>query len=343
MDVARSVIEKYSSILIPGYEVNEGKSFPSFSEESIQNLLTFCIQNFQKRSICLHLKGPIVVIGDIHGNLTDLIKIFQLFGTPPTTKFLFLGDYVDRGRYSLEVMTLLLAFYCIYPDSMYFIRGNHEFAVTNKMYGFYDELTTLFKSDALFDQFQELFSWMPFAAIINNKFFCVHGGLSPLLNSISQLEEISLPILTYDNNQIISDLVWSDPSADNPEFAQNRRGSGCTYGIDAITNFLESNNLKVIIRGHQCVADGYMTFLCNLGITVFSSSNYCSVIHNKCGFYNFGSESITEHINKPINTMMASNKFLGVRKQFKRPEISKRGEPKLPIIQISKLPNAVSK
>jgi len=354
MDIASSVVEAYSSLLSPGSDViDKNLSFPSLSKESIQALLDLSIQNFQKRTICLNLTGPIIVIGDIHGNIADLIKIFQLFGTPPINKYLFLGDYVDRGLYSLEVLTLLLSFYCLYPDSMYFIRGNHEFAVTNKIYGFYEELTTVFHSDDIFDHFQELFSWMPLAAIINNKFFCVHGGLSPLLTSLSQLNEISLPILTYDNNQIVSDLVWSDPSIDNPDYASNRRGLGCTFGIDAVTNFLENNNLKAIIRGHQCIADGYMTFLGNLGITVFSSSNYCSVIHNKCGvlsigqnkieFYNFGSESITEHINQPVNTMMAGAKYLGVRKQFKKTEIAKRGESKLPIIQGTRLPNAVSK
>ena len=216
-----------------------------------------------------------------------------------------------------------MAFQILYPENIFLIRGNHEFQHINFAYGFYDEIYCLFESADVWTAFQTYFSWLPVAAVINNKILCVHGGLSPLLTSLSLLEDIKLPVESYDTYPIIKDLVWSDPSNVCDDFIPNHRGSGVFFGPASTELFLQQNNLKLIIRGHQCVAPGYSSSFQGLVLTLFSSSNYCSISHNKCGglcigaknridVYAFASDEFLS--KRPKTIMLLGANYLGARK-----------------------------
>lgn len=169
---------------------------PSFSEDILINLCNSAINILkQKNQTLINLSLPSIVIGDLHGNLHDLIRFINSIKDVFSNNILFLGDYVDRGQYQLETITLLLALRIEYPDNFFLIRGNHEFTAVNSQGGFKDEVIQAGYSESLFDKFNEVFSYLPIAALINNNIFCVHGGLSPLFKNIKQIEtDFKLPI-----------------------------------------------------------------------------------------------------------------------------------------------------
>jgi diadenosine tetraphosphatase ApaH/serine/threonine PP2A family protein phosphatase len=186
----------------------------------------------------------------------------------------FLGDYVDRGDYSLEVMLLLLTLKCQYPDAIVLLRGNHEFSVTNANYGFKEELTTRYPDTDLWEQFNRLFSYLPLAAVLQDSFVLLHGGIGPQTRSLQTIRNIPLPILGEDADEVISQIVWSDPDATMGDFVASQRGRGCAFGFQVLKEFLREAGCTKMIRAHQCVAAGVEPFCHNLGITVFTSSNY---------------------------------------------------------------------
>ena len=180
----------------------EDLMIPSFNEDILINLCNSAIDIFkQKNRTLLKIASPSIVIGDLHGNLHDLIRIVNSIIDIFSNNVLFLGDYVDRGQFQLETITLLLALRIEYPNNIFLIRGNHEFSSVNTYGGFKEEILDAGYSEALFDKFNEVFSWLPISAVINDRIFCVHGGLSPFFHKISQIEtEFKLPIYDMDNN-----------------------------------------------------------------------------------------------------------------------------------------------
>lgn len=256
---------------------------PEFTPDEIKEVCQNAVDVLNIQPTILKINDPVIVIGDIHGSFDDLARIIRLFGKPPKTKYLFLGDYVDRGEYSVPVILYLLALACKYPDSVWLIRGNHEFSHINKVYGFFDEIIHLGLTELVWEYFQEVFYYLPLAAIIMDSIFCVHSGLSPSLIKLRTLEELSRPLPNYINLPLVSDLVWSDPTDDNIEFAANQRGSGVLFGNSSVTRFLESISLQLIVRGHQCNQNGVHSFAKTQGVTVFSCSDYSGIEKNKCG------------------------------------------------------------
>ena len=111
-----------------------------------------------------------------------MISLFDSGGLPPQANYLFLGDYVDRGNASIATMCLLLGFKIKFPENFFLLRGNHECKSINKVYGFYDSCKRTF-SISLWQQFTNLFNWLPISAIIDDKILCMHGGLSPELEN----------------------------------------------------------------------------------------------------------------------------------------------------------------
>lgn len=231
----------------------------------------------------LNISAPYNIVGDLHGNLADLLFIFKQFGPPPVTSYLFLGDYVDRGDYSVAVMTLLLSLLIKFPDRVKIIRGNHEFHLINRLYGFYDEIINTYGNSDLWDAFQVVFSYMPLGCILDEKIFCVHGGISPHLESVKQLQQLTRPITTYLDDPIVCDILWSDPIESKDTFSENRRGLGVRYSAESVVKFLKDNKLAVLVRAHQCVLNGVNIFAQRHGLTVFSSSNYLPQSKNLCG------------------------------------------------------------
>lgn len=233
--------------------------------------------------------------GDIHGQYYDLLRLFEYGGFPPASNYLFLGDYVDRGKQSLETICLLLAYKIKYPENFFILRGNHECASINRIYGFYDECThsqTLLLSQPLtrssgkrryniklWKTFTDCFNCLPIAAIIDEKIFCMHGGLSPDLKTMEQIRRIVRPTDVPDNG-LLCDLLWSDPDKDIQGWGENDRGVSFTFGQDVVAQFLKRHDLDLICRAHQVVEDGYEFFAKRQLVTLFSAPNYCGEFDN---------------------------------------------------------------
>lgn len=305
--------------------------FPKFEASLIQKLVENSISLMTKVPTLAKVSSQAVIIGDLHGSITDLINLFSKFLENENTNYVFLGDYVDRGLHSIPVITLLLAFFNKYPDKITLIRGNHEFSHINQLYGFYDEILSVYEDESLWDSFQIFFAWLPLAAIIDSSVFCVHGGLSPLLSNANQIDEIRRPIYDYDNQPMIADLVWSDPNDTVQTYVESHRGSGVLFGTDALRSFLIRSNLKLLVRAHQCVADGFSLFSSSMGVTVFSCSDYCRLIHNKCGsikycqqdqieLYSFSSEQ-NFLSQQAIATMAFNSENPGIRRSIRKIEV----------------------
>ena len=257
---------------------SEKYPFPSFSCEHVQELLDVAIPCFQELPNVLKLKGDFFVVGDIHGNIRDLIRVLVCGRSPG--RFLFLGDYVDRGEYSIEVICLLLALAIQKPQDVFLLRGNHEFESVNANYGFREQVMGMFGSTAMYEKFQVLFSHFPIAAVVNDSTFCVHGGLSPHLSMIKELEDLDRT--AQDPQQVMLDIMWSDPSSKVSMFLDSCRGKGCEFGAGAVVKFLKDNNLKRIIRAHQFMRTGLSSFADGKLFTVFSTCNYKYPGSNHC-------------------------------------------------------------
>ncbi|KAF5198791.1 Serine/threonine-protein phosphatase PP1 [Thalictrum thalictroides] len=242
------------------------------SEAEIRQLCVNARHIFLSQPNLLHLRAPIKICGDIHGQYQDLLRLFEFGGLPPAATYLFLGDYVDRGKQSLETICLLLAYKIRYPHKVFLLRGNHEDAKINRVYGFYDECKRRFNV-RLWKIFTDCFNCLPVSALIDHKILCMHGGLSPELNNLDQIRDIERPTEIPDGG-LLCDLLWSDPDAAVEGWADSDRGVSCTFGADRVVDFLEKNDLDLICRGHQVVEDGYEFFAKRRLVTIFSAPNY---------------------------------------------------------------------
>ncbi|XP_017045128.1 serine/threonine-protein phosphatase alpha-3 isoform [Drosophila ficusphila] len=226
----------------------------------------------------LELSSPINLLGDIHGQYINLLRYFDANGYPPDSVYLLLGDYVDRGKQSIETLTLLLALKARHPQNFYLLRGNHECSSLNHFYGFYDECKRRF-TVKLWRTFVDCYNCLPLAAIIEKTIFCCHGGLSPHLFSMSQIMKIERP-LEIPESGLVCDILWSDPDFRKMGWALNERGVSYTFGSDVVGAFLHRFGFNMICRGHQVVEDGYEFFAKRQLITIFSAPNYCGEFDN---------------------------------------------------------------
>ncbi|CAA3029919.1 serine threonine- phosphatase BSL1 [Olea europaea subsp. europaea] len=249
-------------------------------------------QVFMQEPTVLQLKAPVKVFGDLHGQFGDLMRLFDEYGFPSTAgdvtyiDYLFLGDYVDRGQHSLETITLLLALKIEYPANVHLIRGNHEAADINALFGFRIEcIERMGESDGIWTwtRFNQLFNHLPLAALIEKKIICMHGGIGRSINSVEQIEKLERPITMDAGSIVLMDLLWSDPTEnDSVEgLRPNARGPGLVaFGPDRVTDFCKKNKLQLIIRAHKCVMDGFERFAQGQLITLFSATNYCGTANN---------------------------------------------------------------
>ncbi|XVF69279.1 hypothetical protein PTKIN_Ptkin11bG0068300 [Pterospermum kingtungense] len=240
----------------------------------------------------LQLKAPIKIFGDLHGQFGDLMRLFDEYGAPSTAgdiayiDYLFLGDYVDRGQHSLETITLLLALKVEYPNNVHLIRGNHEAADINALFGFRIEcIERMGERDGIWawHRINRLFNWLPLAALIEKKIICMHGGIGRSINHVEQIESLQRPITMEAGSIVLMDLLWSDPTEnDSVEgLRPNARGPGLvTFGPDRVMEFCNNNDLQLIVRAHECVMDGFERFAQGHLITLFSATNYCGTANN---------------------------------------------------------------
>ncbi len=248
------------------------------SEEWINFLCEKSKNIFKKQPMLIELCAPVNVCGDIHGQYFDLLRLFKIGGYPPDTNYLFLGDYVDRGDHSIEVICLLMSLKIKYPENFFMLRGNHECKSINMAYGFYDDCIKRYNKK-IFNTFIDLFDWLPCAALIEDKIFCMHGGISPKINNFEDINKIERPCDIPDEG-LMCDLLWSDPETKELGWGENDRGVSYTFGADIVKDFTDKHNIDLICRAHQVVEDGY-EFFCNRKlVTIFSAPNYCNEFNN---------------------------------------------------------------
>lgn len=262
----------------------------TLSENQVHELCFKVINILRSQPMLLKLEPPINLLGDIHGQFFHLLQHFQHGGFPPSSNYLFLGDYVDRGKNSLETICLLLAYKIKYPEKIFLLRGNHECSFINKVYGFYDDVKTKY-STKTFTLFQCVFRYMPVAAVVGDVIFCCHGGLSPdlvlpdatpNLKNLDCINNIQRPT-DVPPVGILCDLLWADPEPELQGWKNNDRGASYIFGADELEKFLQNYELDLVVRGHQVVEDGYEFFPCPESkklVTLFSAPKYCGEFDN---------------------------------------------------------------
>uniref|UniRef100_A0A0R3RQF3 Serine/threonine-protein phosphatase n=1 Tax=Elaeophora elaphi TaxID=1147741 RepID=A0A0R3RQF3_9BILA len=283
----RKFLEKYIAVrpseLLRAPE-NNMSSMTTLAE--VREICLRCREVFRMESILLRIDPPIYILGDIHGQFPDLVKIISKIGTPPRKRYLFMGDYVDRGRWSLETVSLLMAYKVRYPKHLYMLRGNHETRAVNRIYGFFEECVQRFPENndgtQLWTLFQHAFNCMPFAALIGERIFAAHGGISEDLLNWNQFKRICRPTDVTDIG-FINDLIWADPGNFPGKYIQSPRGVSQLFGKQATEEFQQKLNIDLIVRGHQVAQDGYELLHDKKCLTLFSAPYYCDELDNKAG------------------------------------------------------------
>ncbi|CAG0878913.1 unnamed protein product [Darwinula stevensoni] len=209
----------------PGRNVN-------LTEQEIRALCLKSREIFLSQPILLELEAPLKICGDTHGQYYDLLRLFEYGGFPPESNYLFLGDYVDRGKQSLETICLLFAYKIKYPENFFLLRGKRRYNIK------------------IWKTFTDCFNCLPVAAIVDEKIFCCHGGLSPDLQSMEQIRRIMRPTDVPDQG-LLCDLLWSDPDKDTMGWGENDRGVSFTFGPDVVAKFLQKHDFDLICRAHQ--------------------------------------------------------------------------------------------
>ncbi|KAL3809081.1 hypothetical protein ACHAXA_007866 [Cyclostephanos tholiformis] len=253
----------------------------SLAEDEIKLLCQRVRPILLAQPMLLELEAPLKICGDVHGQFTDLLRLFEYGGFPPESNYLFLGDYVDRGKQSLETVCLLICYKIMYPENFFILRGNHESAGINRIYGFYDECKRRY-SIRLWKVFSDVFNCLPVSAIVDEKILCMHGGLSPEMERLQQIADLNRPCDVPDVG-LMCDLLWSDPDTGVNGWAENDRGVSFVFGADVVAAFLEQHDLDLLVRAHQVVEDGYEFFAGRRLVTLFSAPNYCGEFDNAGG------------------------------------------------------------
>lgn len=260
------------------------------SKKVLTKIIKMASTKLANEPTLLRIEQPVFIVGDIHGQYYDLLRMFQLFGTPEYSKYLFLGDYVDRGSFGVECLIHLLALKVNYPNNVFLVRGNHESENMTKHFTF---RTECYLKAGLSFYHMTLFAFkcMPLAAVVDGKLFCSHGGISPHEFSLKAIEEFNR-FREVPNQGVMCDLLWSDPvEKDTPktlDFVPNKLRQ-CSFMISmrAMSAFLRQNNLLTIIRAHQVKQEGVEVYEKNPHtrfptlFTVFSAPNYCDSYHNR--------------------------------------------------------------
>jgi serine/threonine-protein phosphatase 2A catalytic subunit len=241
-------------------------------ESEIKNLCEKVKEILVEESNIQPIKAPVTICGDIHGQFYDLIEIFKIGGKPPETNYLFLGDYVNRGYNSIETLTLLLSLKLRYRDRITLTRGNHESREITQTYGFYDECLKKYGSAVVWSYFIDLFNYLPLTALVESEVFCLHGGLSPSIDTLDQIRNENR-FQEIPEEGPLHDFLWNDP--DCRQGWGSLRRTRKTFGQDISEKFNYCNGLDVIARAHQLFMNGYNCAHDRNVLTVFSAANYC--------------------------------------------------------------------
>ncbi|KAI3461879.1 hypothetical protein Pfo_018542 [Paulownia fortunei] len=272
------------------------------SEQEVRVLCEKAKEILMDESNVQPVKSPVTICGDIHGQFHDLAELFRIGGKCPDTNYLFMGDYVDRGYYSVETVTLLVALKVRYPQRITILRGNHESRQITQVYGFYDECLRKYGNANVWKTFTDLFDYFPLTALVESEIFCLHGGLSPSIETLDNIRNFDR-VQEVPHEGAMCDLLWSDPD-DRCGWGISPRGAGYTFGQvfpntlhssimillkwriklyslsawieqDISEQFNHTNSLKLIARAHQLVMEGFNWAHDQKVVTIFSAPNYC--------------------------------------------------------------------
>ncbi|OQR94791.1 serine/threonine-protein phosphatase ppe1 [Achlya hypogyna] len=238
------------------------------------------------------VSSPVTVCGDIHGQFYDLLELFRVGGELPTTNYVFMGDFVDRGNNSVETFELLLCLKARYPDRITLLRGNHESRQVTQVYGFYEECVRKYGNANPWKYCTDVFDYLNLAAVIDGRILCVHGGLSPEIHTLDQVRTIERQ-QEVPHEGAFCDLMWSDPE-DIETWAMSPRGAGFLFGSKVTAEFNHLNGLDLICRAHQLAQEGYTYMFPEKSlVTVWSAPNYCYRVGNLAAILAFD-----EHLNR---------------------------------------------
>eukprot|EP00929_Paragymnodinium_shiwhaense_P067063 TRINITY_DN33743_c0_g1_i1.p1 TRINITY_DN33743_c0_g1~~TRINITY_DN33743_c0_g1_i1.p1 ORF type:complete len:305 (-),score=56.24 TRINITY_DN33743_c0_g1_i1:258-1172(-) len=243
------------------------------SETDVRALCDLARDVLAEESNVQPVRCPVTICGDIHGQFHDLMELFRIGGFLPDTNYLFLGDYVDRGYFSVECVSLLLCYKVRYRGRITILRGNHESRQITQIYGFYDECLRKYGTPGIWKCFTDLFDYLPLTGLVENKVFTQHGGLSPNIDHLDDVRKIDR-IQEVPHEGPMCDLVWSDPD-DRMGWGVSPRGAGYTFGQDCSEKFNQANGLMLIARAHQLIMEGYNWCHEQQVVTIFSAPNYC--------------------------------------------------------------------
>lgn len=268
--ILRNIIENARVIFSRETESEPSSSFPPLQKMSNVPFSLNVVSSGNKP--ILHILGPIIIVGNLNGHLIDLFRIIKTFGSPIRTKYLFLGNFVNNGNFSIQVTTILFLMKILFPTNVYILRGFEEFRDSCDDSGFWNEIyKTYGHNRQLYMSFMRAFSFLPLAAVVDNSLFCVSGGIGCNVINTDLINSIYLPISNF-NEPKVSDLMLSDPTDSLPLFLPRVRGEGTLFGSVAVKNFLEKASAKVLIRTREVIDDGYKSHFDGTCITVFSSS-----------------------------------------------------------------------
>lgn len=278
-DISNSEIEDIYKKLHEKLAVGKHIKFP---DQVIKLICKKSIEIIKQDPTLLQVKAPVNIVGSIHGNFQDALKYVELGGNPAEKRYLFLGNYVDKGENSIETLLLVLCLKILYPANVFLLRGDHETEENSFIYGFHDECIA-FYDEEIWNNFVEVFSYLPLAAVISQKIFCVNGGISQQMKTPSIIKDIKRPIKEIKEGSLIFDLLTSnpDPEINNYQISSvdhdyNNYDSITDFGSEAVDSFLNNNDYDLIVRSHQVVPDGYEFpfYPKPTLVTVFSASNY---------------------------------------------------------------------
>ncbi|OCH84076.1 Metallo-dependent phosphatase, partial [Obba rivulosa] len=297
--------------LLKNHFLQEGR----LTEQQAHFILNQTAELMEREPNMLEVQSPVTVCGDIHGQYYDLMKIFEVGGSFSENNYLFLGDYVDRGYFGIECLLYLYALKLWYPSHLFLLRGNHECRHLTEYFTFKRECLHKY-SPAIYDACIRSFQTLPVTALIDGKFFCVHGGISPELGTLQDLQKFDR-FVEPASHGILCDLLWADPmpnfgheqdpSPERPNGVapgvlwepNGNRGCSYFYTYEAACKFLERNDLLGIFRGHEAQDAGYTmhrkTPKKNFPsvITIFSAPNYLDAYHNRGAVIKYKNKNIT--------------------------------------------------
>ena len=324
----KELVEKVINNLLRPFDwfdkekMDELHSHLPFDNEEISELIQQAIPFLENDKSLVRIRSPCKIFGNIYGCYNDLMRYFESYGNPSddnqmgdinVMQYIFLGDFCDRGFFSLEVVLLLLALKIKYPDFIYLIRGHHEDSTINKKYGLGNECAERLNEDieknkSVFNLINSTFNFLPFGVLVDNTILLVHGGIGSSINSLEDIESIKRPVkvehnVTTKEQLKVIDLLWSEYSDEvkkidvNKERDKGKKGFIVRYGPDRVNEFIQNNKITLIITAHKFIKEGFSAYNNDKLLSVFSATNYMDKYANIGGMITIAKKTVSKPVN----------------------------------------------